>query len=71
MGCDFPQFFHLVYDKRYHCEVKHPRWRVEMKGQFGFMFEMNMEFELTEVDLYGLFVFFVHFLALTKFEIGT
>jgi len=40
-----------------------------MKGQFGFMFEMNMEFELIQVDFYGLFGFFIHFMASTQFEI--
>jgi|GEM_PF-4281600 len=32
-----------------------------MEGQFGFVSEMNMEFELIEVDFYGLFGFIVHF----------
>lgn len=38
-----------------------------MERQFGFMLERNMEFELTEVDEYGLPGFFVHFLASTGF----
>ena len=60
-GGDLTCFFHLVDDKRYHGEVKHTRWRVEMKGQFCFMLEMNMEFELIEVNFNGLFGFFFHF----------
>lgn len=38
-----------------------------MEGQFGFLFEMNVEFELTEVDCDGLFGFLVHFLPSTGF----
>jgi hypothetical protein len=38
-----------------------------MEGQFGFLFEMNMEFELIEVNFYGLFGFIVHFFASTGF----
>jgi hypothetical protein len=41
-----------------------------MEGQFGFLFEMNVEFELTEVDFYALFGFFFHFRALTDFGDG-
>jgi hypothetical protein len=41
-----------------------------MEGQFGFLFEMNMEFELIEVNFYGLFGFIVHFRALTDFGDG-
>jgi hypothetical protein len=66
-GCDLPQPFHTVDDKGYDRKVKHPRWRVEMERQFGFVSEVNMEFELIEVDFYGLFGFIVHFFASTGF----
>jgi len=38
-----------------------------MEGQFGVMLEMDVEFELIQVDFYGLSGFFVHFLAPTSF----
>jgi len=38
-----------------------------MERQFGFVSEVNMEFELIEVDFYGLFGFIIHFLASTGF----
>jgi hypothetical protein len=36
-----------------------------MEGQFGFMFEMDVELELIEVDFDGLPGFFFHFEAST------
>jgi hypothetical protein len=38
-----------------------------MQCQFGFVLEMNMEFELIEVDFDGLFGSFIHFLAPSGF----
>jgi len=37
-----------------------------MEGQFGFMFEMDMEFELIQVDFDGLAKFFFHSWASTS-----
>lgn len=34
-----------------------------MKGQFSFLFEINVELELTEVNFDGLSGFFFHLLA--------
>ena len=62
-GCDFPLSFHLIDDKGDDCKVKHPRGRIEMEGQFGFMFEMDVEFELIEVDFDGPLGFFFHFVT--------
>ena len=49
-GCDFPQSFHLVNDKGNHGEVKPSGRRVEMKGQFNSIFDINLEPELIQIN---------------------
>ena len=68
-GYDFPLSFHLVNDKGNHGEVKPSGGRVEMKGQFNFVFEFNMELELIEIDCdgmrFGSFPPFFHLLIIS------
>ena len=51
-GGDFSLSFHLINDKRYDREIKPSRRRVEMKSQYSFIFETNMDFEFIQVDSY-------------------